>query len=116
MISNISLLSIPTPVWAFIIIFISFFIALLIPKNYNWLIDEFSSVKRKEFEELSNRQQKLETSQTEIKEAINRLDTNIDARLNKLESIMSKGRLYDPDVVDACLDLFNRDKFEFKSV
>jgi PAS domain S-box-containing protein/putative nucleotidyltransferase with HDIG domain len=28
----------------------------------------------------------------------------------------NKGRLYDPDVVDACLKLFNSGKFEFKSV
>jgi putative nucleotidyltransferase with HDIG domain len=28
----------------------------------------------------------------------------------------NKGRLYDPDVVDACLGLFNSGKFEFKSV
>ena len=28
----------------------------------------------------------------------------------------NKGRLYDPDVVDACLELFHSGKFEFKSV
>ena len=28
----------------------------------------------------------------------------------------NKGRLYDPDVVGACLELFNSGKFEFKSV
>jgi PAS domain S-box-containing protein/putative nucleotidyltransferase with HDIG domain len=28
----------------------------------------------------------------------------------------NKGKLYDPDVVDACLELFNSSRFEFKSV
>ncbi|MGA2368126.1 MAG: PAS domain S-box protein, partial [Dehalococcoidia bacterium] len=28
----------------------------------------------------------------------------------------NKGRLYDPDVVDACLEIFNSGKFEFKSI
>ncbi len=28
----------------------------------------------------------------------------------------NKGRLYDPDAVDACLDLFNSHKFEFESI
>jgi HD-GYP domain-containing protein (c-di-GMP phosphodiesterase class II) len=28
----------------------------------------------------------------------------------------NKGKLYDPDVVDACLELFNSGRFEFKSV
>jgi len=38
--------------------------------------------------------------------------------INKaLEEISkNRGRLYDPDVVDVCLDLFNSGKFEFKSV
>jgi HD-GYP domain-containing protein (c-di-GMP phosphodiesterase class II) len=28
----------------------------------------------------------------------------------------NKGTLYDPDVVDTCLELFHNGKFEFKSV
>lgn len=38
----------------------------------------------------------------------------IDKALEEISK--NKGRLYDPDVVDACLKLFNSGKFEFKSV
>jgi putative two-component system response regulator len=38
----------------------------------------------------------------------------IDRALEEISK--NKGRLYDPDVVDACLNLFNSARFEFKSV
>ena len=38
----------------------------------------------------------------------------IDKALEEISN--GKGKLYDPDVVDACLELFNSGKFEFKSV
>jgi len=38
----------------------------------------------------------------------------IDKALEEISK--NKGRLYDPDVADACLKLFNSGKFEFKSV
>jgi HD-GYP domain-containing protein (c-di-GMP phosphodiesterase class II) len=38
----------------------------------------------------------------------------IDKALDELSK--NKGRLYDPDVVDACLELFKNGKFEFKSI
>jgi PAS domain S-box-containing protein/putative nucleotidyltransferase with HDIG domain len=38
----------------------------------------------------------------------------IDEALTEISK--NKGKLYDPDVVDACLRVFNIDKFEFKSV
>ena len=38
----------------------------------------------------------------------------IDKALEEISK--NKGKLYDPDVVDACLELFNSGKFEFKSV
>jgi HD-GYP domain-containing protein (c-di-GMP phosphodiesterase class II) len=38
----------------------------------------------------------------------------IDKALEEISK--NKGELYDPDVVDACLELFNNGKFEFNSV
>ncbi|MCX5994060.1 MAG: PAS domain S-box protein, partial [Chloroflexi bacterium] len=38
----------------------------------------------------------------------------IDKALEEISK--NKGKLYDPDVVDTCLELFNSDRFEFKSV
>jgi PAS domain S-box-containing protein len=38
----------------------------------------------------------------------------IDKALEEISK--NRGRLYDPDVVDACLELFNSDRFEFKPV
>ncbi len=38
----------------------------------------------------------------------------IDKALKEISK--DRGRLFDPDVVDACLELFNSGKFEFKSI
>jgi HD-GYP domain-containing protein (c-di-GMP phosphodiesterase class II) len=38
----------------------------------------------------------------------------IDKALEEISK--NKGKLYDPDVVDACLAVFNSDKFEFRPV
>jgi len=43
-----------------------------------------------------------------------RSSLGIDKALEEISR--NKGKLYDPDVVDTCLELFNRDKFEFKTV
>ena len=43
-----------------------------------------------------------------------RSSLGIDKALEEISR--NKGKLYDPDVVDTCLELFNRDKFEFKPV
>ena len=43
-----------------------------------------------------------------------RSSLGIDKALEEISR--NRGKLYDPDVVDTCLELFNRDKFEFKPV
>ena len=43
-----------------------------------------------------------------------RVALGIDKALDEISK--NKGRLYDPAVVDTCLELFNSGKFKFKSV
>jgi HD-GYP domain-containing protein (c-di-GMP phosphodiesterase class II) len=43
-----------------------------------------------------------------------RVALGIDKALEEISK--NRGKLYDPDVVDICLDLFNNGKFEFKPI